>query len=104
MVKNISEYEWYMSYEDDVLNHEKPVVIIFMADWCESCHKLIDTLNDLEFNVEILAIDVDSSDTLADEMSVTTLPAVVVYEFGEISTTFSNNTAIGDIIAYIREM
>lgn len=104
MVKKVSEHEWYTQYEDDVFNQNKSIVIIFSADWCASCHRLLDSLEGHEFSVEVLNIDVDECDTLADEMSVTSLPVIVTYENGEVSNQFSNNYSIAELIDYISQM
>ena len=104
MVRKISEYDWYTDYEDDVFNHDKSVVIIFSADWCESCHKLLEALEDHAFSVEVLNIDADECDSLADEHSVTSLPVIITYEHGDITNQWNNNYRTDEVIEYIENM
>lgn len=104
MVTTITEHTWYTQYEDDVFNHDKTVAIVFGAEWCESCHKLIGTLDRETFPVEILHMDVDTCDSLADEYGITSLPTVVIFQNGEVSTVLSNNTTTDDIIKELGEL
>lgn len=104
MVKNISEHTWYTEYEDEVLNHDKPVAIVFSAEWCGSCGKLLDRLDSEQLPIEILHMDVDKCPSVSDEHGVTSLPVVIVYQHGEVTEQFSNNTSVDDIIDAIREI
>lgn len=104
MVKDVSEHTWYTEYEDEVLNHDKPVVIVFSATWCGSCERLLDRLNSESFGVEILHMDVDKCPSVSDDHGVTSLPLVVLYQRGEVVAQLSNNTNIDDIIDAIQEI
>lgn len=105
MVKPITEHQWYTEYETEVLNGDKAVVLLFGASWCKACQTLKETININGINnVEILYLDVDKCESLADDHSVTSIPVVVIYEHGEVTNVFNNNVTTNDIIEAIREV
>ena len=87
MVKKITEHEFYMNYEDAIINQNQSSVIIFSAKWCSSCHNLIQTLkNKFDNNkLPILNLDIDEAETFADSMNVKSLPCILIFTNGEIS-------------------
>lgn len=104
MVKTINEYEWYTQYEHEVFNCDKPIVLVFGAEWCSACDNLQKKLEAEEFHVQVLHLDVDACETLPDEMNITSLPTVVIYENCEVSQVFENNVSAQEIIEYIHGM
>ncbi len=96
MVTKINEFAWHQSHEDTTC------AVVFTASWCESCHTL---LNHLEMDSHtFLNMDVDECADVADEFSITSLPAVIFFKEGEVIETFSNNSSPEDIIDFMRDL
>jgi len=69
-------------------NGNKPVLIDFYADWCPPCQALMPTIDKLadkyEDQMEIVKVNVDEFQGLAQEFGVRSIPALFVLNNGEI--------------------
>lgn len=87
-LKNVTQ----STFNADVINAEKPVVVDFWAEWCGPCRKLTPILEELsqEFNgeVEFVKINVDEEPELAGLYNIQSIPAVFVLKGGRTLTNF----------------
>ena len=76
------------NFQDEVLKSEKPVLVIFEADWSGTCDIMTPIMESLcmEFKdrVKIGIIDTDRSGKLAEEYRVSTIPAIFFFSKGKI--------------------
>jgi thioredoxin len=65
---------------NNLMNHEKPIVLDFYADWCGPCQALLPTVKKLseeyEDIVEIHKVNVDQNRELAKLFEVKSIPAL----------------------------
>lgn len=62
---------------DLTLVKEDTAVVLFTASWCQSCHKLMDDIEqDPNFHVPVYNCDVDENPDLADRMHISSLPVI----------------------------
>ena len=74
------------SFENEVLNSEKKVLIDFNATWCGPCRMLkpiIEEVASKQDNVKIVAVDVDDNEDIAKKYGVMSIPCLVLIENGE---------------------
>lgn len=65
--------------------HESNAVVVFSADWCESCHTMLDHLKSNEkVKFPIYNCDVDQNEDLADQLNITNLPVIGIVHDGEL--------------------
>lgn len=55
-------------------------VLRFTASWCGPCKALAQQLEEMEVNVPIEVIDIDSNPTLAMEYGIRSVPTLVMLE------------------------
>lgn len=70
------------TFEAEVLNHDKPVLIDFWAEWCGPCRMVAPTLEKLakEFagQVRIAKVNVDENPGLSQAFKVMSIPNIMM--------------------------
>jgi thioredoxin 1 len=79
------------SFEADVLNSEKAIMVDFWAEWCGPCRAVSPILDKIaEENADklsIVKIDVDNNPETAMKYGITSIPAMKVFKNGEVVKT-----------------
>jgi len=77
------------SFYVDVLerSHERPVVVDFWAEWCGPCKTLAPVLEREVAErpgLELVKVDVDANQALADHYAIRSIPAVKAFRNGQV--------------------
>ena len=74
------------TFEREVLQAEKPVVVDFWAPWCGPCKAIEPALDELAGttgSVEFVKLDIDENPRTATTYGVLSLPTVILFAGGE---------------------
>jgi thioredoxin 1 len=75
------------SFEDDVLQAEKPVLVDFWATWCGPCLMIAPILEEVadEYNdkVTVVKLDVDINPATPSKFGVMGIPTLILFKGGE---------------------
>ena len=84
MPKNVTT----ASFQADVLQNPKPVLVDFWAEWCGPCRMIAPILDQIEAEhgskLEIVKVNVDNEPQLAMNYNVTGIPLLGVFVGGEL--------------------
>ena len=76
------------TFEQVVLQSDKPVMVDFWAAWCGPCRMVAPIMDELTSDYEgkatITKIDVDSNQEFAAKYGVRNIPTVLVFKNGEV--------------------
>ncbi len=74
-------------FKEKVLDSKVPVVMDFYADWCGPCRALSPLIDKItkEYgeDISVIKIDCDECEKLTTEMSIKTIPTIVIMKNGE---------------------
>lgn len=76
------------TFEQEVLNSDKPVLLDFWASWCGPCRMLAPVLDELAAenpDIKVVKINTDEQMELATRFNVMSIPALFVIKDGRIT-------------------
>lgn len=72
---------------NELLNSNPRVMVDFNAKWCEPCKKMnpyiVKLQTELKDKIKIVQLDVDQNKTIVEQLKISSLPVVIVYENGK---------------------
>lgn len=74
------------TFQKEVLQSDKPVLVDFWATWCGPCRMvgpILDEIAEEREDIKVCKIDVDAQPELATEYGIMSIPTLMVFENGQ---------------------
>jgi thioredoxin 1 len=77
------------SFEQEVINSKKPVLVDFWAPWCGPCKQLgplVDQLStDMSEEIEVYKCNIDENPEIPSKYAVRGIPTLMIFKDGKLS-------------------
>jgi thioredoxin 1 len=79
------------TFTADVLEHDKPILVDFWAEWCVPCRQVSPILEEIAGEhadkITVVKLNVDENPATAAQYGVISIPTLNVYKGGEVVKT-----------------
>ena len=101
LIKHISD----ASFEADVLNSDKPVLVDFWAEWCGPCKMIAPILDDVakdyQGRLSIVKLNVDDNQAVPAKFGIRGIPTLILFKNGEVAAQKVGALAKGQLVSFI---
>ncbi|MEN3313156.1 MAG: thioredoxin 1 [Actinomycetota bacterium] len=75
------------SFEEEVIQSEKPVIVDFWAEWCGPCHAVAPVLDRIvderNGDLKLVKVNIDEQPALSQRYGVQSIPTMILFKNGE---------------------
>jgi thioredoxin 1 len=80
-----------VSFQDDVLGSDKPVLVDFWAEWCGPCRMIAPALEEIGAEmadrVTVVKLNIDDNPTAPAKYGVRGIPTMILFNGGAVAAT-----------------
>jgi thioredoxin 1 len=75
------------SFDEEVIQSDKPVIVDFWAEWCGPCHAVSPVLDKIaeerSGELRLVKVNIDEEPALAQKYGIVSIPTIVLFRNGE---------------------
>jgi thioredoxin 1 len=93
------------SFEQEVLQSDRPVLVDFWAEWCQPCRQLAPTVASVaqkyDGKAKVVKLNVDDNNQTAQRYGIRGIPTLILFNGGSESDRLVGNTSKENIARMI---
>ena len=101
LIKHITD----ASFDEDVLQAEKPVLVDYWAEWCGPCRMIAPILDDIakDFGdkLQVAKMDVDKNQEIPAKFGVRGIPTLMLFKNGQLAATKVGALSKAQLAAFV---
>jgi thioredoxin 1 len=101
LIKHISD----ASFETDVLQADKPVLVDFWAEWCGPCKMIAPALDELATShadkLQIAKLNVDENRDIPGKFGIRGIPTLMIFKGGNLAATKVGALSKAQLTAFV---
>ncbi len=90
------------TFETEVVQSDRPVLVDFYADWCAPCRMIAPVLEqlagELDGQLTVAKLDVDANQDLAFRYGVQSIPTLILFRDGQEAERFVGFAGKGQLV------
>ena len=74
------------SFDEEVVQSDKPVIVDFWAEWCGPCHAVAPVLDKIvaeRGDLKLVKVNIDEQPALSQRFGVQSIPTMILFKDGE---------------------
>ncbi len=98
------------NFDTEVIRADIPVLVDFWAEWCQPCHMLAPTIEEIadeyKGKAKVGKLDTDANRETSMKYNISAIPTVILFKDGEVQKKFVGltskdqfKTALDDVVA-----
>ena len=95
------------SFEEEVLQSEKPVLIDYWAEWCGPCKMIAPVLEEIagEYSdrLKVVKLNIDDNPQTPPKYGIRGIPTLMVFKNGQVEATKVGAASKTQLTAFIEE-
>ena len=96
------------NFQDEVLESPIPVLLDFWAPWCGPCRMIAPVIDQIASEyagqIKVGKINIDDNGSLAEQHGIVSIPTLIVYNNGEITSQKNGAASKYDIEAMFKKI
>jgi thioredoxin 1 len=101
LIKTITD----ASFEADVLQADKPVLVDFWAEWCGPCKMIAPALDEMatayEGKLQIAKLNVDDNRDIPGKFGIRGIPTLMIFNKGQLAATKVGALSKAQLTAFV---